>query len=260
MRDNLSQTEFIQEPKKYFDLLASKSVEIQDIHPVTDNCVMVTYTKADEYNEGNNISNIAIAAITTSHARLRLLSMLTKLGDRVLYYGKYFYFFVVYVISVHSWQFFLSDTDSVMFISRPGDWMPEEGNCLGEWTNELGPGEFIIRFVSLGPKVYAYDTNLGNSVQKYKGITQCTYTEDILEVDEINGGFKKTGEKLCFDKQKALLEGSLAKQVIILPDSITRNGKTQAVRSVPLTKTLQKVYDKRIMLPDYSTMAYGTRK
>ena len=240
MRDTLSQTEFVHEPKKYFDLLASKSAEVQDVHPITDDCVMVTHKKSDDYNEGNNVSNLAIAALTTSHARLVLLKMMTKLGDRLLYY----------------------DTDSVIYVSRSIDhFEPPEGNCLGEWSNEMkNAGEFIIRFVSLGPKVYAYDTNMGNSVQKYKGITQCSFTENILEVDEQNGGFKKTGEKLCFDKQKALLDGSLAKQVIILPESITRNGKTQAVMSVPLTKTLQKVYDKRIQLTGFTTMPYGTRK
>jgi hypothetical protein len=238
MRDTLSQTEFVHQADKYFKLIDSKSLEIQDIHPVTDDCVMVTHKAAEDYNEGNNVSNLAIAALTTSHARLVLLEMLNALGDRVLYY----------------------DTDSVIYVYKPGDWEPAEGVCLGEWSNELkNPGEHILRFVSLGSKVYAYDTSMGNSVQKYKSITQCQHTENILEADPVTGELKATGKKLCFDMQKSLLDGSQDKQVIIIPDSIARNGKTQAITSVSFTKTLRKVYTKRWMLPDFSSLPFGTR-
>ena len=76
MRDNLCQTEFIYSPKRYFDLVRSKSKVIHDIHIVSDQCVMVTFSSEDDYNEGNDTSNLAIAALTTSYARLRLLTML----------------------------------------------------------------------------------------------------------------------------------------------------------------------------------------
>ena len=85
MRDNLSKTEFIHKPKEFYKLLNSKSRKVQELHLVNENCMMFTHSAEDEYNEGNNSSNIAIAAITTSHARLRLLNMLNSLGDRVLY-------------------------------------------------------------------------------------------------------------------------------------------------------------------------------
>ena len=80
---------------------------------------MVTFTEEDDYNEGNSTSNLAIAALTTSYARLRLLRMLRQLDDRVLYF----------------------DTDSVIYTSKPGDWEPERGNILGDWDNQLEPGE-----------------------------------------------------------------------------------------------------------------------
>ena len=85
MRDNLSKTEFIYKPKDFYKLLNSKTRKVQEIHLMNENCMMVTHSSEDDYNEGNNSSNIAIAAITTSHARLRLLKMLNFLGDRVLY-------------------------------------------------------------------------------------------------------------------------------------------------------------------------------
>lgn len=40
------------------------------------------------------------------------------------------------------------DTDSAIFIQRPGDWFPETGNMSGDWDNQLGCGEsHILRFV-----------------------------------------------------------------------------------------------------------------
>ena len=86
MRDNLCQTEFVYSPKRYFDLVRSKIKVIHDVHIVTEQCVMVTFSNEDDYNEGNDTSNLAIAALTTSYARVRLLTTLRQLGDRVLYF------------------------------------------------------------------------------------------------------------------------------------------------------------------------------
>ena len=150
MRDNLCQTEFVYSPKRYFHLIRSKSKVVHDIHIVTDQCVMVTFSNEDDYNEGNNMSNLAIAAITTSYARLRLLTMLRQLGDRVLYFH----------------------TDSVIYVSKPGDYEPTLGNVLGDWDNQLEEGKsHIVSFRSLGPKTYTYTTNTGRVEIKAKMIS-----------------------------------------------------------------------------------------
>lgn len=52
----------------------------------------------NDYNEGNLGGNIATAAFTSSYGRLKLLSMMEKLGDRLLYF----------------------DTDSVIVLQKPG--------------------------------------------------------------------------------------------------------------------------------------------
>ena len=129
MRDNLNQTEFVHNQKRFNDLVRSRSKNIHDIHIANDDCVMVTFSEEDDYNEGNNSSNLAIAALATSYAHLRLLKMLRRLDDRVLYF----------------------DTDSVIYTSRPGDWEPPRGNIFGDWDNQLEPGEsHIVSFASLG--------------------------------------------------------------------------------------------------------------
>ena len=86
--------------------------------------------QADAYVEENPSSNPVIAAFVTAHARLQLYSYLEMLQDRVLYY----------------------DTDSVIYIERPGTCSPPTGDYLGDMTDELDGGH-ITEFVSGGPKV-----------------------------------------------------------------------------------------------------------
>ena len=45
------------------------------------------------------------------------------------------------------------DTDSVIYVSRPGQYAPPLGDYLGELTDELDSGEQIVEFVSGGPKI-----------------------------------------------------------------------------------------------------------
>ena len=73
--------------------------------------------------------NVFIAAFTTANARRRLYHTLLGLGERVIYF----------------------DTDSVVYEYEESDhehYTPQLGNNLGQWTDELGEGEFIERFVS----------------------------------------------------------------------------------------------------------------
>ena len=236
MRDNLTKTQFVYEPKKFYRLLQSKANKIHDIHIVTEECVMVTSSHEDEYNEGNNTSNIAIAAFTTCHARLHLLAMMRKLGDRVLY----------------------ADTDSVIYVSRPGDWEPETGTMLGQWNNQLEVGEsHITSFVSLGPKTYAYETNTGRIEIKAKGMTQNGYTENILKKTE--DSLERTNTSLNKEKLGELLHNPDLSLPVLYPKQLKRDSKTQAISEVLLTKTLKLVYDKRIILADFSTRPYGER-
>lgn len=93
-------------------------------------------------------TNVAIAAFTTAYARLRLYSVLEKLGERVCY----------------------MDTDSVIFIDD-GEVDIPMGYFLGDMSNQLDDaGDYIEEFCSTGPKSYAYRTHLGKSVCKVKGI------------------------------------------------------------------------------------------
>ena len=86
-----------------------------------------------------------IAAFPTAQARLKLYSVLERFQMRTLSF----------------------DTDSVIFTSRPGEWVPPLGDYLGELTNEFDDEHHITTFVSGGPKNYAYQTKMERQPAKY---------------------------------------------------------------------------------------------
>ena len=237
-RDSLPQTRFIHKSKDFFDLCRSERHEIHNLYAVSPECMMVTITQKDDYNEGNNGVNIAIAAFTTSYARLKLLKMMEKLDERLIYY----------------------DTDSVIFIQRPGEWQPPLGNILGDWDNQLESSEsHIVEFVSLGPKVYSYITDTGRTEMKVKGLTQNNYTENILELDKRTNTLQHNEKALNFEQLKKLLNGTDSELNVIYPHYLKKNGKTQVINTVQLEKTLKVAYDKRILRSDFTTIPYGTK-
>jgi len=78
-------------------------------------------------------SNLALAAHVTAWGAIVLWDEMNKLGNRVIYH----------------------DTDSIVYEYDSEKYNIEEGKYLGEWEDETG-GKPIVRFVSTGPKTYAY--------------------------------------------------------------------------------------------------------
>ena len=147
-RSNLTKTEMVHEPKRFFDLLYSSEFEVCDARMVNDDMIEVQYKSTEEFVEQNNKVNVVIAAFTTAYARLKLYDLLDLLQERVLYY----------------------DTDSVIYVHKPGKPDPPLGNYLGDLTDEL-IRDYITSFVSGGPKNYAYRTKKGKTETKIRGIT-----------------------------------------------------------------------------------------
>ena len=112
-----------------------------DIRILNSEVIEVSYKRDEEDPYKGSNTNIFIAAFTTCLARLKLYESLEKLGDRVLYY----------------------DTDSVIYTWKPGQTEIELGDYLGDMTNELDNGDFIVEFISAGAKNYGYQTKNGKS-------------------------------------------------------------------------------------------------
>ncbi|CAH1107159.1 unnamed protein product [Psylliodes chrysocephalus] len=117
----------------------------------------VNYKYKDLFYEDSISTNIFVASFTTSNARLRLYSMLDKLGENVVYY----------------------DTDSIIYIDD-GCNTVETGEMLGEWTDELGEEDHIVDFLSTGPKSYYYKTLKGKNVTNIKFFTLNYENSEVL--------------------------------------------------------------------------------
>ena len=87
----------------------------------------MVYANLQENQSDNGCVTIFIATFTTCCARLKLHSYLEHLQKQVLYF----------------------DTDSIIFSWKPGQPDIPLGDFLGEMTDELDNGDYIIDFTSV---------------------------------------------------------------------------------------------------------------
>ncbi|CAH3124157.1 unnamed protein product [Pocillopora meandrina] len=159
-------TKQITEPHELIDHLNDTTIEISDVRILSADVIELAYKKIEEDAVKGSKTNIFIAAFTTCQARLKLYESLEALGDRVLYY----------------------DTDSVIYTWKPGQTEIPLGDYLGDMTNELDEGDYIVEFVSGGAKNYGYATKHGKIVCKVRGFSlnvrgakQFNYQDEILD-------------------------------------------------------------------------------
>ena len=124
-RSNLSKTEQIEDPQVFFDYLTSDEITVLDAILVSEKIMEIRYEYGDKFVQPNPRTNVVIATFTTAYARLQLYDELDTLGERALHY----------------------DTDSVIYLSHPGQPEPRLGNYISDLTYELG-GEHITVFAS----------------------------------------------------------------------------------------------------------------
>ena len=216
-------TEQIDDPQVFFDYLTSDEITVLDANLVSDEIMEIRYEYGENFVQPDPKTNVVIAAFTTAYARLQLYEELDMLQERVLYY----------------------DTDSVIYLSTPGQPEPRLGNYIGELTDELG-GEHITVFASGGPKNYCYKNNSGKTEVKVRGITlDCT-----------------ARQKVNFDLICALVflqgECGVTGQVSVdIPFRITRNTQTKEIQTKRMKKDYRIVYNKRVIKDNYKTLPYG---
>jgi hypothetical protein len=244
-------------------LFENELIEVSNVIEVHENMVIaITKKRSNEFLEINNNANIFVAACTTAYARIELYSYLAKLKDRAVY----------------------TDTDCCFYISRPLNDLPT-GEFLGQLKNELDVDDFIIWFVSGGPKNYAYITKKGKCVFKIKGISLTvtnleTFTfENMARIVSyfatVNDGenfvclkSRELFHKKIHEKRSELLNEHLKNPSV--PSGITIPGiistfnpskiKIQndwKISSITEQKLYSCLYDKRMVLKDFSTLPFG---
>ncbi|XP_072039103.1 uncharacterized protein [Amphiura filiformis] len=227
-RSNMSQTVILDDPSEVYKLLTSDSVTVDNIRLINDEVIEVTYKDDDAFARVNLNTNVVIAAFTTCHARLKLYEVLEKLGERAMY----------------------QDTDSVVFLSRPGDWEPTTGDYLGQLTDEVAPhdGNHISTFVTGGCKNYSYTTDTGKTVMKVRGITLNARNSELVNASTLVRmvkGLKADGEN----------EGE--KVTVTDPRKIVRNVQTKNIETRVFKKDYRVVFDKRWIVNGFETFPYG---
>ena len=222
-RLQLPKIRYLNEQEELYKVLEDSTIRVKGIELLDNNdrpesdVILVNYQEKQEFVEDCPFGNVVLAAFTTAHARLHLYETLERLDSRVLYF----------------------DTDSIIYQHVEGLFNPTIVNSLGGWTDELD-GDRIIKFMSGGPKNYAFETANGNTVQKVKGITLNYRASQIVTLAAL----------------EKMIHRELHDVVVTYPHKIHRNKKHE-LHTRPLTKTYQIVYDKRQVIGQFQTLPFG---
>ena len=217
-----------------YNLLTDPSKEVTDFHIMNDDIIEIEYKTTEDFEPLSINTNVTIAAFCTSWARLKLWSIMNRLEDRVLYH----------------------DTDSIIFsVKNKEDYIPPLGEYLGQLTNELTckelgcqsvncSGHWIQEFISCGPKNYSYRVNTGQIICKVRGFSLNYKGSQVIN-------FESMKEALFAWKNKTPLE------LVTIKTEIVRDKHEPKVYNRSVSKHYGVVYDKRKLLPDFTTLPYG---
>ena len=160
-RSDMSQTKYVTEVSEFYEILLDDKLDNINFQFINDDMVQMTYNFKDQFVDNSNNTNIFIACLTTSHARLMLYDKLDYLNEKVLYF----------------------DTDSIIYADDNTKNI-ETGDMLGDMTDELS-GKAISSFISTGPKSYSY--RYGDNCEKsaIKGFTLNHENSTILNHDSM---------------------------------------------------------------------------
>ena len=229
-RLNKTQVQEFDDPQAFHRFLDTDSLDVRHVSIINDQMVEVHYQHQKEDIPVSPNLNIFIACFTTCWARLKLYQALEQLGERVLYY----------------------DTDSVIFLEDKGQTNPALGNYLGDFTSELEKDDYIVEFVSGGPKNYGYTTKKGKVECKVRGFRLNSEGRTQLNYDVMR-------QNVLDEIQKPLLKPRQTQ--VVKTHQIVRNPKTYQLHTFPDYKQYQLVYDKRVIDPNtFKTYPYGYRK
>lgn len=215
-------------PAELYELISDPLLNINTVRVCTDDRLEVAVTPLKQDLADNGKINIFIAAFTTCHARLRLYQHLKTVGERALYY----------------------DTDSVIYKWRPGDTDIPLGDYLGEMTNELEGGDYIVDFSSAGPKNYGYRTHQGKVCCKVRGFS----------LNNTRGSQQLNYEVMRANLLEELQNPSEERReiAVVNPHFFTRDPLTKDIRVRPRTKQYGVVFDKRVVDPlTFRSYPYG---
>ena len=216
--------------QEFKNIVFDDSNVVHDCYPISDDKCVIIYSPTAETQKVGGSSNVVIAAYTTAHARIKMYRTLELLGNSLCY----------------------MDTDSVLFIKRPGGYTPPIGVYMGDFGSELDSGKYICRWVCGGPKNYSYKTvkaeknglNIKNVV---KGFTLDFATSEIINFDSI--------ERLVVDYKQGVR--NMETITIDTIGHFHRDKKLNKIFTLKEKKRYQIHFDKRVMQNDFTSLPFG---
>ena len=223
-RSDKSKVVYTADVSDYVKLMHDPHIQVQDVVYANEESVAVySKVKGEESDPGSARTNCVLAAYTTANARLRLYNAMERLDRRVLY----------------------TDTDSIIYVHKRGEWNPDTGDFLGDLKDEY-PRQELTQYVGLGAKNYAIRFADGTCECKVRGFTLNYQTSKLIDFDTM---------------LEMLREGVGNKTVTTTrPHAIVREGQVGlgGMYTRSQEKTYRMVYDKRRILPDgVSTVPLG---
>ena len=174
-KPNQQKTAIVNNYNQYFDLIINLKKVITGELMVNEDTLLLNWEYALDSDDDVKNYNIAVSSYVTAWARLKLYDLMEQIEN----------------IREHSLLY--HDTDSVLYVRELSDPVIECGDYLGELTDEIkkGYGEFAkcIKFVSLGPKNYAYVIDVGDGQYKTeikcKGIFMSSTAREMINFDQM---------------------------------------------------------------------------
>uniref|UniRef100_A0A1B0CJT2 DNA-directed DNA polymerase n=1 Tax=Lutzomyia longipalpis TaxID=7200 RepID=A0A1B0CJT2_LUTLO len=227
MREDYSKTTICNSSSELNDILQSENIEILDLYPAGPTQIFVSWKHIDEHEVPSKYVNLGVGICTTTNARIKLYSVLSKLGRNVFY----------------------CDTDSVIYLVPNGQENPlETGKFLGELTDELtdfSEGSYIDEFVSCGPKAYGLKIySPGSDSYSYKVVFKGISMNREVE------------KQINFETLKNMVMTENDGIRVEYPDRITRQQLFQ-IQSGPCTKTANFTLMKRKCVENFDSLPFG---
>lgn len=155
------------------------------------------------------------------------------------------------------------DTDSCVYVSKPGGPKPATGDFLGDLTSEITPkhgqGAYITQFLCGGPKNYAYKVNNGKTHCKIRGFTLNYKNSLVLNFDSLKDIICRYVNRPARENKKSKKnKGNVNSVNIVNECKISRERWTRRIVNRREVKEYKVVFDKRILLgKGEDTIPYG---
>ncbi|KAJ1519203.1 hypothetical protein ONE63_011191 [Megalurothrips usitatus] len=202
--------------KELLDFVMNDTIEVLSLIALSDTVIQVTWKTVDDCVESLPINSVITGAYTTMHARLELYKVLDHLQERAFY----------------------CDTDSCVFLSKPGLPDPPLGLYFGQLTDEFesyGVGSYCYEWVSAGAKQYAMKVACGGDVSK---------TKVIIKLRGISLNYS-CSNVVTFERFKAMVMDGEDPTKVNIPAQIARV-KGWNIVSRPSSKIWQPTLNKRL--------------